>query len=118
MRYVWLGLGHVFVVLGMVGVFLPILPTVPFVLLAVACYSRGSARFERWLMDHPRFGPAIRDWRGRGVIRRRAKVTAAVMLLASGLIIVFLPGVRALIRTMVLMILAAAGVYVLSRPER
>ncbi|HRD85926.1 MAG TPA: YbaN family protein, partial [Rubrivivax sp.] len=64
----WASLG-----LGALGAFLPLLPTVPFVILAAFCFARGSARVERWLLDHPRFGPMVRDWRERRAIPRRAK---------------------------------------------
>lgn len=54
--------GHVAVVLAIVGAFLPIVPTVPFLLLAAACYARGSTRFHAWLWNHRLFGPPVREW--------------------------------------------------------
>jgi uncharacterized membrane protein YbaN (DUF454 family) len=65
---------------GIVGIFLPLLPTTPFVLLAAYCFSRGSARCERWLLEHPRFGPMVRDWRLHRAIPLRAKQAAIVMM--------------------------------------
>ncbi|PXW96670.1 hypothetical protein C7444_106192 [Sphaerotilus hippei] len=79
----WLVLGGVSLVLGFVGLFLPLLPTTPFVLLAAACFSRGSERCERWLLEHPRFGPSIRDWREHRALPLRAKQLAIVMMAVS-----------------------------------
>jgi uncharacterized membrane protein YbaN (DUF454 family) len=73
LRAVFLGLGVLFVGIGAIGVVLPVLPTTPFLILAAACFARSSRRFEQRLLDHPRFGPVLRDWRARGAIPRRAK---------------------------------------------
>lgn len=75
-RAVFLTLGLGFVALGFVGVFLPVLPTVPFLILAAGCFARSSERLEAWLLDHPRFGPMLRDWRERGAIPMRGKLMA------------------------------------------
>ncbi|MFC5384545.1 YbaN family protein [Aquamicrobium segne] len=78
MRYVFLALGFFFVALGFIGAFLPVLPTTPFLILAAACFARSSQRLELWLLDHPRFGPLLRDWRLRGAIPRKAKMMALI----------------------------------------
>lgn len=83
MRLVYLSLGHTFTAIGFVGLIVPLLPTTPFLILAAACYSRGSERFERWLVTHPRFGGGVRDWREHGVISLRAKAVATVGILVS-----------------------------------
>jgi uncharacterized membrane protein YbaN (DUF454 family) len=79
-RALWVGAGVLALVTGLVGIFLPLLPTTPFVLLAAFCFSRGSARCERWLLTHPRFGPMVRDWRERRAVPLRAKQLATVMM--------------------------------------
>ncbi|MCU0970058.1 MAG: YbaN family protein [Rubrivivax sp.] len=79
-RALWSAAGGLALAAGVVGIFLPLLPTTPLVLLAAFCFSRGSARVERWLLDHPRFGPMIRDWRMTRAIPMRAKQLAWVMM--------------------------------------
>ena len=78
-RVLWLLAGGISLLLGIAGIFLPLLPTTPFVLLAAACFSRGSTRCEAWLLHHPRFGPAVRDWREHRAVPLRAKQLALVM---------------------------------------
>lgn len=76
--------------LAIVGVFLPVLPTVPFVLLAAWAAARSSPRLTRWLERHPRLGPMILDWRRGGVVRRGAKWTATVLMALSAASMLFL----------------------------
>ncbi|WP_246312503.1 YbaN family protein [Pseudaquabacterium terrae] len=79
-RALWLTAGGVSLVTGFIGIFLPLLPTTPFVLLAAFCFARGSARWEAWLLGHPRFGPLVRDWREHRAVPLRAKQLALVMM--------------------------------------
>lgn len=79
--------GTGFVGLGILGAFLPVLPTTPFMLLAAACYARASTRFYNGLLNNRAFGPTIREWRRYRSIPYRTKWTAiglmAVTLTAS-----------------------------------
>jgi uncharacterized membrane protein YbaN (DUF454 family) len=79
-RVLWSTAGALALVTGLVGIFVPLLPTTPLVLLAAFCFSRGSERCERWLLEHPRFGPMVRDWRERRAVPLRAKQLATVMM--------------------------------------
>lgn len=82
--------GSGFVVVGLVGVFLPVLPTTPFLLLAAACYARASRRFYNALLNSRLFGPAILEWRQHRAIAWRTKLTAiALMSLTLAASIVF-----------------------------
>ncbi len=83
MRLAYILLGHLFLAVGVVGLFLPLLPTTPFVLLTAFCYSKGSHRLHRWLTAHPRFGAPLRDWQRHGVIRPRAKWVSTLLIVAS-----------------------------------
>jgi len=89
LRWLLLGLGWLFVALGVAGALLPVLPTTPFILLAAACFARSSERFYAWLLDNRIFGPLIRDWRTHRAIPRRARwlgIGAIVLFLGSSVV--------------------------------
>lgn len=90
MRPVWFSLGVLSVAIGMVGMVLPILPTVPFMILATFFFARSSPRFHRWLTEHPVFGPQIRVWREEGAISRRGKWLATASLALAFMVSVLL----------------------------
>ncbi len=91
-RFLYLGLGFASLALGAAGVVLPLLPTVPFVLLAAFFFARSSPRLEARLLDHPRFGPHIRAWRERGAIGPAGKRAALFAFAFSALLgLVLLP---------------------------
>lgn len=83
-------LGFVFLGLGLVGVFLPLLPTTPFVLLAAACFAQSSERMHRWIMANPTFGPMVRDWERRRCVSCRVKAIAIASMAVVGGMSVFL----------------------------
>jgi uncharacterized protein len=85
-RLPWMLGGASCVALGVLGIFLPLLPTTPFVLLAAFCFARGSQRCETWLVQHPRFGPMIVQWRANRAVPLRAKQAAWTMMAVSSLI--------------------------------
>lgn len=86
LRIVYLALGFVSLALGAVGVVLPLLPTVPFVLLAAFFFARSSPALERRLTEHPRFGPHIAAWRSRGAVSRKGKNAATLLFALSAAI--------------------------------
>ena len=102
-------IGGIAVVLAILGVFLPLLPTTPFLLLASACFARGSTRLHNWLINNRLFGAYLRNYeQGRG-IPLRGKVVALAMLWASIGYSAFAVGSAALIA---LLISIAAGVTI------
>ncbi len=82
-RYLLLALGWLSVALGVIGIFVPVLPTTPFLLLAAACFVRSSKRFYIWLVTHPRLGPWIRDYLDGQGIPLKGKVYALTLMWAS-----------------------------------
>jgi len=76
MRPLYLAIGMLCVALGAIGAALPIMPTVPFLLLAVLCFARSNPALEQRILDHPIWGPQVKDWQERRAIARRAKVMA------------------------------------------
>ncbi|HSW51886.1 MAG TPA: YbaN family protein [Sulfuricaulis sp.] len=82
-RLVFLLLGLGFVAIGVAGIFLPVLPTTPFMLLAAACFARSSDRFYHWLLNHRVFGHTVREWQQHRSIPRRTKWFAIVTMAAT-----------------------------------
>ncbi len=85
-RYALLTLGWLSVALGVIGIFLPVLPTTPFLLLAAACFVRSSRSFYLWLIHHRQLGPWIRDYlEGQGIPLKAKVYSIALMWLSIGL---------------------------------
>lgn len=91
-RWALLVLALLSLALGVIGIFVPVLPTVPFVLLSAWAAARSSPRLLAWLESHTSFGPMLVEWRRGGVVRRRAKWTAtAVMGGSAAFMLVMVP---------------------------
>ena len=82
-RYLYLCVGWFALALGLIGIFLPLIPTTPFLLLTAFCFSRGSERLHRWLLRQPWIGKVISDWERDRVIPLRVKIIASALLLCS-----------------------------------
>jgi uncharacterized membrane protein YbaN (DUF454 family) len=117
MARLYLALGFLFVALGFAGAFLPVLPTTPLLILAAACFARSSPRFESWLLDHPRFGPALRDWRETGAISRNTKLTALGGMTAGFALFWFVSSPGPLLMAGVVALMLVGLAYVFTRPS-
>ena len=117
-RPVLLGTGWLCVALGLVGVVLPLLPTTPFLLVAVWAFSRSSPEMAEKIRSHRLAGPYVRDWEDAGVIPTGAKVLAVVMMTAMFGYLHFGAGAPAWVQIAAGLTMAGAAVFVLSRPGR
>ncbi|OYU86760.1 MAG: hypothetical protein CFE29_27485 [Bradyrhizobiaceae bacterium PARB1] len=109
--------GGAMLLLGLIGIVTPLLPTVPFLIVAAWCFGKSSPRLEAWMLDHPRFGPSLRRWREQGAIPRRAKWMAVTgMAIGYGL---FWTQVQPgwMLATAVAVVMLGSAIYVVSRPE-
>ncbi len=104
------------VVLGMIGAVVPGMPTTVFLIIALWAFTRSSPRLRRWLYEHPRYGPALRDWDRHGVIPPRAKRLAGTMMAASLLIIAWFAS-SWIMPAIVGGVMAAVMLFILTRPS-
>ena len=86
LRWAWCVLAYASLGMGIIGIFVPGLPTTVFVLIAAWAATRGSQRLHDWLLGHPRFGPSIRHWREHGAVSRRGKKMATATMLVCAAI--------------------------------
>lgn len=117
LRGILKGLALIFLLLGLIGIFLPILPTTPFILLASACFAKSSVRFYNWLMNHRVLGPPLRTWKLKGAISRKNKTIAVSMIAISAFstIIFWIPLLFA--KIVVGLVCATVGLFIWTRPE-
>ena len=81
-RFFWISAGTVALCIGVAGIVLPLIPTVPLVLLASFCFAKSSKRLHGWLISHKTFGPMIHDWNRSGAISQNAKRAATISIIA------------------------------------
>lgn len=107
LKAVLLAVGFLSVILGVIGIFLPVLPTTPFLLLAAACFIRTSPRFYKWLVEHPKLGKYIVYYlEGKGIPLKAKIYTIALMTISMGVTIYYVP------LTVVKVVLPLVGVLV------
>ncbi len=115
-RWLWLLLAYLALGLAIVGIFLPGLPTTPFVLLAAYAAARGSERLHAWMLAHRLYGPMIRDWQATGSVSRRAKQWA-IGSMAVCAVIFFLTAPKWWMAAIGTGIMAVVGTWLWLRPE-
>lgn len=115
-RWAALILAYLFLALAMIGVILPGLPTVPFLLLTAWFAAKGSERLHRWLYAHPQLGKLLVDWEQQGAVSRTSKISAVLLLTASWVIMYIQTG-NSWLMTGLAVLFIAITVFLLTRPE-
>lgn len=114
-RRMWFAGGMLALAAGTIGIALPLVPTVPFYILAAFCFGKSNPEWEERLLGHPRFGPHIQGWRERGAISRKGKIASLTMFAGSGMIGWFLlPGHWAYIPAGIALV---CGTWIATRPS-
>ena len=114
-RIVLIAAGLISLAIGAVGIFVPLLPTTPLVLVAAFCFANSSERLHQWLLDHNVFGPLIDNWRRYGAISRNAKIMSVASMVAVLLVSWWL-GVATWIIGLQAVILGCSAAFILTRP--
>ena len=117
-RIAFLCLGLLAVGLGLLGVFLPLLPTTPFLIVAAWCFARSSQKLHDWLYDHPRFGRLLRDWDAHRVIPLWAKLCAVSAMTASFFYMAFYRDMPPWLLAVTGVTLLGVAAYVVSKPNK
>ena len=116
-RLAWLCLGGLCVVLGAIGVIVPLLPTTIFMIIAAYAFARSSPRLHQWLMSHRVFGPLINDWNAHGVVSVQAKWMSSLSMILVFALSAYM-GAPRWVLVLQAIILAAVAIFLLTRPSK
>ena len=117
MRHLFFALGWLFFALGVIGAFLPVMPTTPFMLLALWAFAKSSPRFHDWLYRHPLFGPPLQQWQRHRVIPLPAKIMSISMMGGSLVYIVFFTEQPFYVSILVGLTMLYAAWFILTKPS-
>ena len=118
MRPLYFTLGWVFFILGAIGVILPVLPTTPFMILALWAFAKSSLRFHNWLYTHAFFGPPLQQWEQHRVIPRTAKIMAISVMVLSLLYLLLFTPVAAWVKISAALLMSYGAFFILTKPSR
>ncbi len=116
-RWIYLGIGWLFTGLGIAGAFLPVLPTTPFLIVALWSFSNSSPRLKNWLYNHPRYGATLQDWFEHGAIGPRTKLVSICAMTASIPMLYWISGGNVLVSIIHSIVISLTALFILSRPS-
>lgn len=114
-RNLYLFLGLLMLGLGILGAFLPVMPTTIFLIMAAYFFARSSPKLYRWLIDHPKFGPAIQNWQRNRSVSRSGKISAAVGM-GLGILVLLVVSKNLIVTIAGTLFILLCALYVLTRP--
>lgn len=118
-RWLWWSIAYLSLGLGLIGIVLPLLPTVPFLLLSAYAAARGSQRLHARLLSDPRVGPMIADWQRSGAISRQAKwLATGTMTFAAALLFIFAPIIWVAVGATAIMAVVCTWIWLRPEPGR
>ena len=118
MRVIYFCLGWLFFVLGAIGVVLPVLPTTPFMLLALWAFARSSKRFHNWLYTHRYFGPPLQQWEKYRIIPLPAKILSVSMISLSFVLMLIYSPATVWIKSLITALMLYGAWFILTKPHR
>ncbi|MEC9284246.1 MAG: YbaN family protein [Bdellovibrionota bacterium] len=118
MQILFLSLGILSTLLGFIGVFVPLLPTTPFVILAAFFFERGSPTFHSWLIENKYLGPFLKDWQQHKRIRRKYKVLAVCMILVGVSVPLSRPSMPLELKALVVFVIIGVVSFIVTRNEK
>lgn len=110
--------GYFCIVLGIIGAFLPIIPTTPFLIMAAYLFSKSSPRLHLWLTSMPYFGNAIIEWERHGVIRPRVKITAVSLIILTFSFSLIFVDVAKWIKIILVIIAISTSIFIITRKSK
>ena len=116
LHWTYIAVGWVFTGLGIIGAFVPVMPTTPFLLVALWAFSKSSPRLQKWLLEHPRYGPTLRDWHNYGAIRSSIKVVS-ISAMAASVVMVYWMTDDIFAITLHVTVVTLTALFILSRPS-
>jgi len=105
-------------IVGVIGIFVPLLPTTPFLILAAFCFDKSSKKFHSWLLNHKYLGPPIQDWQKKHVIRVPYKLLATFIMLVSWIVVMQKTTVPLLGKWALSLCLLVTGIFIWTRNSK
>lgn len=109
--------GFISLALGIIGIFLPIMPTTPFILLSAFCFSRGSEKIYNWFISNKYFGRIVKDWEENRVIKLKVKIFVSVTLPFSLIYPLFFKDLSLPLRTLIVIVAISVLTFIWTRPS-